>query len=331
MSNKPMVTSSFTPPPTRQRARRQYRHDMHVDTHKKAVIAQHPLHLIGIHRANPFSAHIHHISHSHRPPPLKNMRSNSTTFLLSLLVLLLGLVAQQAQAQLPTFTTKDPTASSAGDDITTPTIPDEPDLPAHEKEEVSVVIDLKIAGAGEEHAQAIASLLKHLERVIPGKKVNCTVEWKGERKEKESDSDVALISRRRLLRSYDFGVPPRALAQTNKTCTLEAGENYNITTITLNGVGDKGVVNALMKILMNPNQDIVYTTSDGTPLFSFVCHSNVRMQSEAPPAEFQTMSEDKGNDAGKIAAIAVPVTLVGVGLVGTAGFFAFKSMSAAAV
>jgi hypothetical protein len=248
------------------------------------------------------------------------MRSSSTTFLLSLLVLLLGLVAQQAQAQkfdVPT----------SGDTITVPSTAAPTKAP---KEEVTVVIDLKIAGAGEEQVQAIASLMKKLETGIPGKKVNCTVEWKGERKERESDSDVAVTSsRRRLLRSYDFGVPPRELAPINKTCTLQAGETYNITTITLHGVGDKGVVNALWHVLMNSGSSFV--NEDGTPIFAFVCQSNVRMQSEAPPAEFQTMSEDKGNDAGKIAAIAVPVTLVGVGLVGTAGFFAFKSMSAAAV
>lgn len=273
------------------------------------------------------------------------MRSNSTTFLLSLLVLLLGLVAQQAQAQkidiptsggtVPVPTTKAPTASPAGDGITTPTIPDDEDLPHHEEEEVNVVIDLKIAGASEDQVQAIASLMKHLQSKIPGKdnahKVNCTVEWKGERKEKESDSDDAVITspaRRRLLRTYDFGVPPRALEPMSKTCTLQAGETYNITTITLHGAGDKGVVNAIWHVLMNSGGLV---DADGNPIFAFICQSNVRMQSEAPPAEFQTMQADKGNDAAKIAAIAVPVTLVGVGLIGTAGFFAFKSMSVAAV
>ena len=66
-------------------------------------------------------------------------------------------------------------------------------------------------------------------------------------------------------------------------------------------------------------------------MFSYICKTNVRMQSQAPPADFAPMAEEEpqGLSGGQKAGIAIGV-VGGAAVVGAVGFFAFKGFGAAA-
>ena len=67
-------------------------------------------------------------------------------------------------------------------------------------------------------------------------------------------------------------------------------------------------------------------------MFEYVCKTNVRLQSQAPPANFAPMAEEgpaDGLSGGQKAGIAIGV-IGGAAVVGAVGFFAFKGFGAAA-
>lgn len=66
-------------------------------------------------------------------------------------------------------------------------------------------------------------------------------------------------------------------------------------------------------------------------MFTYICKTNVRMQSQAPPADFAPMAkeEPEGLSGGQKAGIAIGV-IGGAAVVGAIGFFAFKGFGAAA-
>jgi hypothetical protein len=89
-----------------------------------------------------------------------------------------------------------------------------------------------------------------------------------------------------------------------------------------------------MKALTDPKFPLAqFLAAHGiAPFFDYVCKTNVRMQSQAPPANFAPMSEPapEGLSSGEKAGVAIGV-IGGVAVVGAVGMFAFKSFGAAAV
>ncbi len=87
-----------------------------------------------------------------------------------------------------------------------------------------------------------------------------------------------------------------------------------------------------MNTLTNPNLPPQFFDNHHIPLINFICKSNVRMQSEAPPANFAPMSDSapkEGLSSGEKAGVAIGV-IGGAAVVGAVGMFAFKSFGAAA-
>lgn len=89
-------------------------------------------------------------------------------------------------------------------------------------------------------------------------------------------------------------------------------------------------MNLVIKMLTKPDF-LPQAIANHLTFTEFICKTNVRMQSEAPPANFAPMSESEpeGLSAGQKAGVAIGV-IGGAAVVGAIGFFAFKSFGAAA-
>lgn len=91
------------------------------------------------------------------------------------------------------------------------------------------------------------------------------------------------------------------------------------------------MVNFVMNLLTNPHLPPQVYDAHGVPILDYVCKTNVRMQSEAPPAGFAPMSaepEKEGLSAGAKAGVAVGV-IGGAAAVGAVGYFAFQGFAGA--
>lgn len=88
----------------------------------------------------------------------------------------------------------------------------------------------------------------------------------------------------------------------------------------------------VMNLITNPHIPPVVYDNKGIPLLNYVCKTNVRMQSEAPPADFAPMSagepELEGLSAGQKAGVAVGV-VGGAAAIGAVGYFAFQGFAGA--
>jgi hypothetical protein len=93
----------------------------------------------------------------------------------------------------------------------------------------------------------------------------------------------------------------------------------------------QAMVKLVMKMLTDPNTPPALFAALGLPLPEYVCKTNVRMQSEAPPANFAPLSApaEEGLSNGQKAGVAIGV-IGGAAVVGAIGFFAFKGFGGAA-
>lgn len=90
------------------------------------------------------------------------------------------------------------------------------------------------------------------------------------------------------------------------------------------------LVEKVIDLITDPNFPSQLLQVNGVPILDFVCKTNVRMQSEAPPADFAPMAEkEEGLTGGQKAGIAVGV-IGGAAAVGAVGYFAFHGFGAAA-